>query len=204
MKARALVERAAWLLADAEHARFAQDLLLRFLSDAQRQLALLVPQAVAVSTVLRLTPGTLQAIPADGLRLLDAVRLMGQDGATPGQAVSLVDRSSLDAADPGWHATDPSPLVSHYVFDSRTPKLFYVFPPVPDSPAVHLELHYARIPAELSSMDDELAVPEAYSGPLLDWMLHLAFAMDGEAEAGRARSETRRTAFAQTLAAAAG
>jgi len=209
MLAKDLVRRAVWLLADEGFHRWSEEMLLAFLSDAQRQVALHRPDATAVRAVVDLLPGTVQEIPAGGLRLMDVLRAMGPDG-TPGRAVRLVDRSALDACEPAWHATDSQglheelpileQLPDQYVHDERTPRLFYVFPPVADVGG-RLEIVYSASPAELTSLDSPLCVDPVYAGPLLDYTLHRAFALDTDSETSRARSEGHLKAFGEALAA---
>lgn len=204
MQARDLVRRAAWVLSDESHERWSEEMLLAFLSDAQRQVAMLRPDATAKRTVVELAPGTVQEIPADGQRLLDAVRAMGADG-TPGRAVRLVDRSALDACDPDWHSASAedapegeSGFPDQYAYDERTPRLFYVFPPVTVEGS-RMEIVYSAAPVELDSLDSVLSVDPVHAGPLLDYALHRAFALDTESETSRARSEGHLRAFAQAL-----
>jgi len=192
MRAGDVLDRAAWLMSDADHGRIGQALWLKFLSDAQRQLALLRPDATARRALVQLVPGTLQAIPADGLRLLEATRTM--EGATPGQALRLVDRASLDAFDPAWHVAAPAAPHS-YAFDPRTPRIFHVSPPAPASPPAAVEMVYSAAPAELATVNDALAVDDVYAAALLDYILHLAFAMDTDSEASRSRSAAHLAAF---------
>jgi hypothetical protein len=202
MLASDLLRRAAWTLADEGHERWSQEMLLAFLSDAQRQVALRRPDATAWRALVDLVPGSVPEIPADGLRLMDVVRAVGADGVS-GRAVRLVDRSALDACEPGWHAAVASDgeLPDQYVHDERTPRLFYVFPPLPSEmgAGARLEIVYSADPAELSGPDSPLAVDAVYAGPLLDYALHRAFALDTESETSRARSEAHLRAFVQAM-----
>lgn len=214
MLARDLLRRAAWILSDEGHDRWSEEMLLAFLSDAQRQVALLRPDATATRAVIDLAPGTVQEIPASGLRLIEAVRTVSLDGQ-PGRAVRLVDRSALDACEPDWHAAratdlpegEPAAgglLPDQYAHDERAPRLFHVYPPVPSAPSqvgagVRMELVYSASPAELDSLDSPLGVDPVYAGPLLDYALHRAFALDTESETSRARSDGHLRAFVQAM-----
>lgn len=211
MLARDLVRRAAWILSDEAHERWSVEMLLAFLSDAQRQVALLRPDATATRAIIDLAPGTVQEVPAGGLRLIEAVRAVGLDG-TPGRAMRLVDRSALDACEPGWHAAQAAGLPEgepaaggllpdQYAHDERAPRLFHVYPPVPPEEGAggRMELIYSASPAELDSLDSPLGVDPAYAGPLLDYALHRAFALDTESETSRARSDGHLRAFAQAM-----
>ncbi|KKL79463.1 hypothetical protein LCGC14_2014610, partial [marine sediment metagenome] len=85
-------------------------------------------------------------------RLLTVIRNMGSDGATPGDAIDLVERGVKDALDRGWHKADKSKVVDEYVFDDRAPVDFYVSPPTDDTTDVYIELSQAIVPATVKSL----------------------------------------------------
>jgi hypothetical protein len=76
--------------------------LVLFVNDAQREIALLKPDASATTANVQLVTGTRQTIPAAGNRLLALVRNMSDTsgGATGGRAIRLVSGEVLDAQTP--------------------------------------------------------------------------------------------------------
>jgi len=81
--------------------------LVLWVNDAQREIALLKPDASAANETVTLVTGTKQSIPTSGNRLLRVVRNMSAaSNGTGGRAVRLVSREVLDAQTPLWH--DPA------------------------------------------------------------------------------------------------
>ena len=72
--------------------------LVLFINDAQREIALLKPDATAVNTTVTLVAGTKQDIPAAGNRLLRVVRNMSAaSNGTGARSIRLVSREVLAA-----------------------------------------------------------------------------------------------------------
>ena len=75
--------------------------LVLFINDAQREIALLKPDASAVNETVTLATGTKQSIPAAGNRLLRVVRNMSAaSGGTGARSIRLVSRDILDSQTP--------------------------------------------------------------------------------------------------------
>lgn len=164
---REVLWRASTLLMDAapQFTRFSEADLVRWLNDAQAAVAKFIVQACSRVDSVKLVAGTKQSIasvaPADvkpatlaapllGTSLLDVVRNMGADGATPGRAVRLAEREALDAADPLWH-TRTAAAVRTYSYDPATPGVFYVSPGVPTGTAVWLEIAWTTQPIAITA-----------------------------------------------------
>lgn len=137
--------------------------LVDWLNDAQKAIAKYMPFACARVDAIKLKPGTKQSIeiiastdikPGDGSAaaqvfgnfLNDVIRNMGADGLTPGRAVQVVARDMLDASNPDWHSAPAKAKIENYTFDIRTPKVFYVSPPVGATP-VWAEVSFIADPA---------------------------------------------------------
>ena len=158
--------------------------LVLWVNDAQREIALLKPDASAENTTISLAVGTKQSIPASGNRLLRVVRNMSalSDG-TGGRAVRLVSREILDAQAPSWH--DPAvtgdaahgPVVKHYMYDEANPRNFYVYPGV--SGNAYLEIVYSANPATVS-INDNLSIPDLYATSVMNYVLYMAYMKDAE------------------------
>ena len=83
------------------------DELIKWLNDAQSEIALLKPDATSENTTVTLVTGTKQTIPTDGNRLLRVIRNMSAaSSGTGGRAIRLVARDVLDTQTPTWH--DPA------------------------------------------------------------------------------------------------
>jgi hypothetical protein len=197
LTAQSIVDKAEQILQDATNVRWTADELLGWLNDAQRQIALVRPDASVTTANITLVSGTKQSLPASGLRLLDVIRNMGVGGATPGSAVRLVDREVLDSQRPGWHMETGVSDVKHFVFDQRNPKTFYVYPPAVTNATV--EAVYSVSPAEVAAIGNTITLDDIYQNPLLDWVLYRAFSKDAEFAANQELAVKHLSAFQTAL-----
>jgi hypothetical protein len=149
---------------------------------------------------VELIQGSKQTIPPDGNRFLDAVRNVTVAGVV-GRAVRIVEREILDAQLPDWHTETSSTSLKHFMFDERSPKTFYVYPP---AVAGHkLEIVYSKSPTDIASGDlnstSILANEDIYSGVLLDYILYRAFSKDSEYAGNMQRAAVHYQMFANSL-----
>jgi len=155
-----------------------------WINDAQREIALLKPDASAANDTVTLVAGTKQTIPDGGNRLLKAVRNMSAGiGGAGRRAVRLVDREVLDAQTPDWH--DPSvagdaahaAVVKHYIYDESNPRNFYVYPGV--SGSAYLEIIYSANPTVVDQAGD-LSIPDIFANAIMNYVLYMAYMKDAE------------------------
>jgi hypothetical protein len=158
--------------------------LVLWINDAQREIALLKPDASAKNTTITLVDGTKQDIPSDGNRLLRAVRNMSAASSGTGKrSVRLVQREVLDAQTPDWH--DPlvsgdaahTNIVKHYIYDEQNPRNFYVYPGV--SGDAYLEIIYSANPSTVAQ-GDNLDIPDIYANAVMNYVLYMAYMKDAE------------------------
>jgi hypothetical protein len=173
---REALRRVSGLLEDTtpQFYRWSETRLVDYLNDAQLALAKFLPASCARIDAIKLKPGTRQSIeliaavdckpgdgstpaaPIIGMQFLGATRNMGADGLTPGRAVRITDRKTLDAIDPDWH-TRPNRdgVISGFLANPNTPKYFYVTPPVPAAPSVWLEVEQLAQPIKVPNTGTE-------------------------------------------------
>jgi len=195
-----LLTRAGDILQDQTNVRWAQAELLRYLNDGRRELAIHRPDIYSESALVTLVAGTKQSIPAGGNQFLDAVRNVTAAGAI-GRAVRVVEREILDAQLPDWHTETASTALKHFMFDERSPKTFYVYPP---AAAGHkLEVVYSKSPTDITdqqlSSTSVLESEDIYSGVLLDYILYRAFSKDSEYAGNMQRAAMHYQMFANSL-----
>ena len=160
--------------------RWLDDELLRWLNDGQREIVLQRRDANAVNAPSQLVPGTKQVLPTGAISLIDVPRNMGIGGTTPGRSIRLIQREVLDAQMPNWHTSAPSTEVKHFMFDERNPLNFYVYPPVPASPAVQVELIYSASPTDCG-LGGNFSLADIYSNAIVDYIAYRAYSKDAEA-----------------------
>jgi len=158
--------------------------LVLWVNDAQREIALLKPDASAVNTTVTLASGTKQEIPSGGNRLLKVVRNMSASSGGAGKrAIRLVDLSVLDSQTPNWH--DPATtgdaahtnIVKHYSYEESNPRNFYVYPGV--SGNAYVELVYSANPATVA-LSDNLSIPDIFANAIMNYVLYMAYMKDAE------------------------
>lgn len=118
---------------------------VNWFNDAALAINKFVPSACSRVDAIKLRAGTFQSIeavaaadckPGDGTTpsavirgtlVLDVICNMGSDGLTPGKAIRMIPRAreALDTETPLWH-TLTSGTIDQWLFDPRTPRVFYV------------------------------------------------------------------------------
>lgn len=168
--------------------RWSLEDLYGYLTDAMYQIVLVRPDAHSlVKSLLLQAYSTKQALPDGGTQLLGITRNMGSDGQTPGVAITLVERPDLDAANLYWHTETGTTLIDHYAYNEKVPRVFWVSP-VPAA-RVYIEIEYARIPAEITSMDDDLDLNSIWKGPLMNFVKHRCYGVNNSSQADLFKSK---------------
>jgi hypothetical protein len=171
---------------------------LRWINMGVREIATLKPKASTVSAAIQITAGlTRQEVPADVITVLDLTANMGADGLTPGRAISTVAADRLAAAVPTWR-TDKGAAVRHLVIDDRDPGAFYVWPAI-TSGTWYVEGLLHKHPVAITALGDTLPLNDSYLNALVEYVLHMAYAQDGENPGHAELSVAHYTKFAQTL-----
>lgn len=198
-----IVERARQMLWDAESVRWTEEALLSFLNAGQGAIVLARPEACVKNVALALAAGTKQALPADGVRLIDVVRNLGIDGLTPGRSVRIVEREVLDSQRPDWHAETQSQRIQHFCFDPRDQRHFYVYPPA--TAGTHVEAIYSASPPEIHFDEpgawrgSVIGLDDPYQDALQSFILYRAYAMDSESAVHAQKAQAWYSVFLQSL-----
>ena len=175
-----LVARAGTIAQDQTGIRWPTAEWIDWLNDAQREVVLVKPQASVKNASVILTAGsTKQALPTDGIQLIDVSRNMGVAGSTAGNAIRVVSREVLDAQIPTWHSdANATGSIKHYAFDSRDPKNYYVYPKAPAT-AWYVEVIYSANPTDCTA-GGTIQIDDIYANALLNLMLFRAYSKDAE------------------------
>ena len=190
MLASEVIDRARLVLQDpvtglpVDGVRWKDAEMFQWITDGQRVIVLVRPDACVENAQIKLAAGTKQTIPEGGLRLLDVVRNIPTITSTNGRAIRLVDREVLDTADPNWHTQKPAVVIRSYVFDNRDPTVFYVSPPAirpdPKMGESVVEVIYSKMPADVTAPASLLSIPDIYIDPLLNYVLFRAYSKDAQ------------------------
>lgn len=187
------------ILQDTTGVRWPSDTeLLGWLNDGQREVLVFKPNAYVKNIAIKLITGTKQALPADGVQLMDVVRNMGIDGNTPGRAIRVAMREVIDAQLPDWHSSTANATAKHYMYSVLDPKNFYVYPPQPASNQGYAEIIYGAIPAD-ATINSVISIDDIYQNALIDYVLYRAYSKDSEYTADDGRASKHQNAYIASL-----
>jgi hypothetical protein len=176
----------------AANTRWSVAELLEWVSDAQRQIVLMRPNALNVVAKVPLASGTRQTIPADGWLMLGATRNLTAAGGA-GRAVREVKRDVLDAFNPDWHTDTATPAVKNYLYDVQDQRAFYVYPP--NDGTGNLEVNYSGMPVQLTDVTSPLQLDQIYLTPMVDYTCFRALSKDAEFAGGASLASQFLAAF---------
>jgi hypothetical protein len=177
MKASDVLNRVRVLLND-DGTRWPNSELFYWISDAQRLISLVRPDSTSASEVVSLVAGSKQSIPATSSRLLDVMHNIGSDGTTVGRAIKLTDRDQLQTQDPYWQTKPQKSEVREYVYDPRTPSVFYVTPPAKVS--TKIEIVTQKNPTDITATTDNLSLADVYFECVVNYVMYRAYSKDNE------------------------
>ena len=168
--------------------------LVLWINDAQREIALLKPDASAVNATVTLAAGTKQEIPSAGNRLLKVIRNMSAaSNGTGKRSVRLVDAEVLNGQTPDWH--DPSVsgdaahtnIVKHYIYEESNPRNFYVYPGVQGD--AYLEIVYSANPSTVAQ-NGNLSIPDIFANAVMNYVMYMAYMKDAEYAGNQERASS--------------
>jgi len=189
--------------------RWKQSEMLGWTNDGQLAIGKYMPWTIARIDAIKLKTGTRQSIDtiaaADvvtgdgstartmrGLLLQSIDMNMGSDGLTPGRAIRIVDKDTLDAGNPNWHLPRNADIeVSEYAYDPRLPKTFWVYPGVAVDNDVYVLANMLIEPIALDTAVDHtsgagasilLSIDATDEDELLNYVLARAYLKDAESE----------------------
>lgn len=199
IEASTLIDAASTLLADEDttNQRWTRTELLAWLNEAQRTIVQLKPGSNNKIVAMKMQPGARQMIPEDGWLLMGVTRNMGDDGATPGSMIQLVERDLLDRYDPDWYSMTPQLEVQNYMYNLQDQPSFYVYPP--SNGVNYIEVNYSFLPEQVAYEEDVITIRDIYATAILNYMMYRALAKDAEEASSRDLSQQYYAAFMTEL-----
>lgn len=180
------------LLQDRVGERWTRATLRGFLSEAQRAVVVLKPNAYVQNGNMQLVAGTRQALPAAGIQLLDVVRNMGDTGNKPGRPVRRIERELLDTQVPNWHRARAAAEVQHFACAVNDLKNFYVYPPATGT--TYVEIVYSTTPPDVLA-GAAIGLDDIYQTALVNYVVYRALSIDADYAADPARAGAYLSAF---------
>jgi len=152
--------------------RYSDAVMLGFVNQTLKRMVILRPDLFAVIGDFSTTADTvLQSCPADSTRLIEIFQVKD------GDAVTEVNRETLDRTSPSWQR-EASGQPVNFMRHVRNPNRFFVYP----RPAAGVVLvgEYAQTPPDYT-LDQEIAYPtDAYFPVMIDGVVFLAESIDNE------------------------
>jgi len=152
--------------------RYSDAVMLGFVNQTLKRMVMLRPDLFAVIGDFSTTADTvLQSCPADSTRLIEIFQVKD------GDAVTEVNRETLDRTSPSWQR-EASGQPVNFMRHVRNPNRFFVYP----RPAAGVVLvgEYAQTPPDYT-LDQEIAYPtDAYFPVMIDGVVFLAESIDNE------------------------
>ena len=205
-----VVNKARAILQDTTSVRWPDDELIGWINDAQREIALIKPDASSKNENMPMVPGTKQSLPTGALRLLRVVRNMTDASSNiGGRAIRLVSREILDAQQPEWHDPETTgeskfgDVVKHYMYDEQDPLHFYVYPGISNefngATAPYIEIIYSGNPVDVVNLTDSISIPDLYQNAILNYVLYMAYMKDAEYAGNSERASSHYQIFTASV-----
>jgi len=175
---------------EREPYRYSDTVLLRFLNQTVKRMAMLRPDLFLVVREVQTVAGAAtQTLPQDAVRLVEVYNVSG------GNVVTEVNKDTLDQTFPGWRSATPGKPVN-YIRHVRNPTMFFLYP-APEA-GVSVVAEYAAVPADYGLTDTITAPSTAYTPSLVDGIVYLAQSIDDE-HVNSGRAKLFADTFAQSL-----
>lgn len=160
--------------------RYSDAVMLGFVNQTLKRMVMLRPDLFAVIADFSTTANTvLQSCPADSTRLIEIFQVKD------GNAITEVNRETLDRTVPNWQ-NDTAGQPVNFMRHVRNPNRFFLYP----RPASGVQLvgEYAQTPPDYT-LDQEVTYPtDAYFPAVVDGVVFLAESIDNEhVNSGRAK-----------------
>ena len=169
---RSILNRAASLLNDEEHVRWEESELLEWLNDGQRAVAKgPSTDAYVLRSNITAVAGTVQALPTDGIRLVEVVK-----DVSSGRAIHQTDYALVDALSATWRA-QAAGTAENYFYDERNPQEFEVYPP--QAGGEFIEVVYNAQPGD-ANITGTIVISDMYADSLIDYVVYRGLSKDTE------------------------
>lgn len=160
--------------------RYSDSVLLGFVNQALKRMAILRPDLFSLITNIPTTAGSVvQSCPSDSVRLVEIFQVVG------GNSMTEVSRDTLDQSYPGW-TQEPAGTPVNYVRHVRNPNRFFLYPP-PVS-GTQLVAEYVQSPPTYTLNQTIAILPDSFLTTVVDGTVYLTESVDNEhVDSGRAK-----------------
>lgn len=184
-----VIDRAQRILNDTTAVRWPAADLLDWLNEGQMAAVRIAPEVYTVTAFMQLAEGVRQNLTAMAtaaateapIRLIEVARNVTDATGLPAlRAIRMINRRTLDQANPDWPSDTTNNQVENFTYDSRNPKEFMVYPPQPAAGQGFVEVVYSAEPADLTADTDPIVLDDSYAPALVDYIVSRALSTDAE------------------------
>jgi hypothetical protein len=196
MKVSELISQCSVQLLDTGNTRWTAAELLDYYNDGALQIVTVMPGASPTTAAVIMVAGTKQSLPTDATGLVNITRNMGTDGTTVGNAITLINKETLDQVAPDWHTETQVATITHYMYNKDLPLLFDIYPP--NLGTGYVEMSYGKAPATVAVGNEattDIPLTTDYLMAIKSYILWQAFVKDAAQETSRQRAEEHKTDF---------
>lgn len=151
---------------DLSGTRIGDDRIRRALSDSLDIAATILPQLFTETNSHNCSVGVFQLLSFE--RAIRFIEVLGYPHG---------DFKALDAFRPGW-INDDEATIQMWSEDATDPMMFLVYPPSPGGQA--LSVTYVKAPAEVTTSDTSLSLPDNLLAPLVSYCIGVIESADDE------------------------
>lgn len=196
-----IIDRVKSITKDEDLVRWTSDEIVKWINDAQDQIASIHPRASTTYIPLTLAQGSRQDLRTISpttrwIRLYElVVNITGSSGSPKpdGTTIRMIPRSVLDTAFRTWRTASPTAAeVKECAIDERDPYTFDVYPPVAAGTRV---LALAAVMPPAVTAGSQFGLPDRYDIPALDYVLYRCFSKDANDPTYTARAQAHLQSF---------
>jgi len=152
--------------------RFSDAQILSMANQCLRRICVIRPDLFALITTMQTVLGATQSAPADSMRFMEALAVVGV------QNLNEINREALDLLSNTWqYGTPGSP--TNWMRHPRNANAFFVYPPA--TAGITLQIEYVQSPAVYTLTQAPALLPDAYYPVVLDGTVALLEMTDNEA-----------------------
>jgi len=160
--------------------RFSDAQILSMANQCLKRICILRPDLFALVTTMNTVAGAYQTPPADSMRFMEALAVVGVNN------LNETNHEALDLMSNTWQY-GPQQSPTNWMRHPRNPNLFLLYPPPPAG--VQLLIEYAQSPPFYTLTQNPAILPDAYYPVVLDGTVALLESTDNEAvNSGRAKA----------------
>lgn len=152
--------------------RFTDAQILSMANQTLKRMAVIRPDLFALITTMQTVQGSTQSAPADSIRFMEALSVVG------GNNLNEINREALDLMSSTWQLLAPS-TPSNWMRHPRSANTFFVYPPA--TAGITLQVEYAQSPVDYTLTQSPAILPDAYYPVVLDGTVALLEMTDNEA-----------------------